>query len=372
MNTVKTTKLQKGITEVIEGKNKFYRVNICKRMYINSKVIKFERRTICKTKPEAEKAYSKLLELVIRDVAKKEGNGIEWLQLVNDWKIFHLKSGYETITETTVIDYGSLLKCWTHEWNNIPAREISKQMVKTAITRIKKERSIKHTAKLKDSIKSVFQWAIDNEIVKGINESPTNGVVVSRKCSRMTEVLREEEVKKLLQTAKNQGNEWYPVWSMAIYTGQRSGEMFTLKWSNVDFDKMVININEAYKSRTKKTGSTKTGEQRVVPINDELMQILVELKPKTFESGYVLPRLKDWQSGRQAFVLKTFCENIGITPVQFRTLRATFTTLMLSNGVGLNVVQAIGGWRDIATMNHYNRLSGLMIANSTKSLSFIR
>lgn len=371
MKTTQKNKISKGITEIIQDGKKSYKVYICKRVYIDSKLIKFERKLTCKTKIEAQRMYDKLMESIVREIAKKEGSGKEWHALISEWKADQKHTGYKIISESTVIDYGSLLKNWTPDWMKTPAKEISKQMVKTAIERIKKERSIKHTAKLKDAIKCVFQWAIDNEIVKGLTDSPTYGVTVSRKTNRKTEVLTEETAKKLLQTARNLDHEWYPVWAMAIYTGMRSGELFALSWENIDFDSKVIKVSEAYKMRTKTFGATKTGIARPVPINDELMKVLIALKPKTLESTFVLPRLKDWKNGKQALVLKTFCESIGIKPVCFHTLRATFTTLLLSNGVGLNVVQMLGGWSDIATMNHYNRMTGLVLKDSTESLRLI-
>jgi integrase len=371
MKSIQKNQLAKGITEIIEDGKKSYKVTICKRTRIDSQLIKIQRKQTCKTKIEAQRVYDKLMESIIREIAKKEGSGKEWLILINEWKADQKRTDYKTISESTVIDYSSLLRNWTHDWMKIPAKEISKQMVQTAIEKIKKERSIKHTAKLKDAIKCVFQWAINNEVVKGLTDSPTYGVSVSRKTNRKTEVLTEEITKKLLQTSRNLGHEWYPVWALAIYTGMRSGELFALKWENINFDKEVIKISEAYKLKTKKFGTTKTGVERVVPINAELMKVLIDLKPKTIESTFVLPRLKDWQNGKQALVLKTFCESIGIKPVCFHTLRATFTTLLLSNGVGLNVVQMLGGWSDITTMNHYNRMTGLIVKDATESLRLI-
>lgn len=371
MDSNQKKKVAKGITEIDSNGKRIFKVYICKRAYIDSKLHKFERKQTCKSRIEAQRTYDKLMESIVREIAQKEGSGKEWYSVVSEWKEFHKNNKYQTISESTVQDYFSLLKNWTYDWKNIPAKEISKQMVKTAIERVKRERSIKHTAKLKDAIKSVFQWAIDQEIVKGLTDSPTYGISVSRKTNRMTEVLTEEVAKKLLQSAKTQAHDWYPIWAMALFTGMRSGELFALKWNNVDFDRKVIKINEAYKARTKVIGSTKTGIERMVPINDDLMEILIQLKPKTFDSTFVLPRLKDWKGRKQALVLKTFCESVGIKPIRFHSLRATFTTLLLSKGVGLNIVQSMGGWSDIATMNHYNRMAGIMVKDATESLKLI-
>lgn len=57
----------------------------------------------------------------------------------------------------------------------------------------------------------------------------------------------------------------------------------------------------------------------------------------------VLPRLDEWTNGMQAQVTKEFCEAIGVTPIKFHDLRATFITNLLASGVPLVKVMAIVG-----------------------------
>lgn len=372
MKTIEKKKISQGITEHTPAKGKkFFKIYICKRAKINGILEKFERRLTCKSLGEANRSYSDLLQEIGAEIATKNGSGKEWRNLIIEWELFHQKKNYELISQSTIQDYSSLLKNWTYDWMKLPAKEISKQNVRTAIERVKKERSIKHTAKLKDAIKSVFQWAIDHDVINGLSETPTLGISVSRKTNRLTEVLTEEIAVKLLQSSKLSGHEWYYVWALALYTGMRNGELFALKWSNIDFSEKKIKVSEAYKARSNTFGCTKSGVERVIPINDSLLNILRELQPLTESTTFVLPRLKDWQGKRQALVLKTFCTSIGIKPIRFHTLRATFTTLLLSKGVGVNIVQAIGGWADISTMNHYSRMAGLTVKDATSHLELV-
>jgi len=66
----------------------------------------------------------------------------------------------------------------------------------------------------------------------------------------------------------------------------RNGELFALKWSDVDLEKGLITVQQSYNKRTKEFKSTKAGCLRTVPISEELVSILMSL-PQMNE--FVLP-----------------------------------------------------------------------------------
>ncbi len=82
------------------------------------------------------------------------------------------------------------------------------------------------------------------------------------------------------------------------------------------------------------------------------------IKLKELGSDHVLPRLSEWARGDQAMVLKNFCASIGITPIKFHDLRATFITNMLAQGVPLVKVMAVVGHKQMKTTVMYLRLAG--------------
>ena len=67
----------------------------------------------------------------------------------------------------------------------------------------------------------------------------------------------------------------------------------------------------------------------------------------------VLPHPREWKNGEQAKVTREFCQVIGVTPIDFHDLRATFITNMLAQGVSLAKVMAIVGHRKTATTDRY-------------------
>ena len=59
--------------------------------------------------------------------------------------------------------------------------------------------------------------------------------------------LNIEEVKQLLQVAKEGNDRNYALYYLAIITGMRQGELLGLQWKNVDLEKGIIKVNQNLK-----------------------------------------------------------------------------------------------------------------------------
>jgi len=213
-------------------------------------------------------------------------------------------------------------------------------------------------------VKRVFNIAIEEGLTV---RNPAVGIRV--RCAEANQaILNKNEIDVLLREAKRCDHRFFPHWTVAILTGMRSGELYSLRWNDVDLVTGKINISKAW-TRYNGEGPTKTAKNRIYPISKECRKFLEELKLKNGkDSEFVLPRLWEWTQGEQAKVLKSFCEEIGITPVKFHDLRATFITQMLNNGVPLSKVMAIVGHSSLKTTQGYLRLSGKDIEGATESL----
>ena len=153
-------------------------------------------------------------------------------------------------------------------------------------------------------IKRILGMAVDEGLIPS---NPALRVKVKVPQAQQA-VLNKAEVDTLLQKARLVDHRFYYVWAIALLTGMRSGELYALKWSDVDLESGKIHVVRSWSSKNG-IGPTKTAENRVVPISDELRQLLAELKLKTGrDSEFVLPRLQEWKSGYQAQVLRDFCE----------------------------------------------------------------
>jgi integrase len=204
-------------------------------------------------------------------------------------------------------------------------------------------------------IRCVFQFGVESGHLNR-NPSPTMKFRFGDKIKR---VLTKDQVERLLNTAKMMNCEWYAHWSMAIYTGMRNGELYALRWENVDFENGMIVINCSWSGRNG-FKSTKSGDDRIVPIAPMLVPVLQELKLKSGGIGeFVLPRIAKWDKGEQARELRMFLSGMGIEACRFHDLRATFATQLLQHGVEPIKVMKAGGWKELKTMMIYVRKAGI-------------
>ncbi|MBK9294198.1 MAG: site-specific integrase [Oligoflexia bacterium] len=185
------------------------------------------------------------------------------------------------------------------------------------------------------------------------------------------EILTIGEIRTLVRLAFEQNHEWRHIWALALMTGMRNGELFALRWSDIDWENKLITVSKAYNCRKREISSTKAGYWRDVPMSQDCVKLLIELKQTTGNQEFILPRLSNWHKGIQAKVLRTFCLENKITSIRFHTLRACFGTQLLRQGVPSAVLMKIAGWKDLKTMQHYIRLARVEVAGATDKLTIL-
>ncbi len=212
-------------------------------------------------------------------------------------------------------------------------------------------------------IRGAFTYAVDMRYIPS-NPSPTIRFKLGEKIKAY---LKEDEVKLLLQKAREFQHPWRHHWTLAIYTGLRNGELYALDWDHVDLVNGIIYVKYSWNKKVGLKG-TKSNDDRVVDIAPRLLEILKQLKAENPESHLVLPRSRDWEKGEQARILRTFLMGIGLRPMRFHDLRATFATLLLIKGVEPIKVMVLGGWKNMKTMQIYLRTAGVEVKGVTKVL----
>lgn len=268
---------------------------------------------------------------------------------------------------STVSGYETQLKKWIHpHWENIELRAITKGDVYEVIFHRCESIASAYTRRnVLKMTKRIFQMAVEEGI---LDRNPCTGIRV-KVTETNQKVLTNSEVNIFLQEAKLAHHRFYPVWVMALMTGMRSGELFALRWIDIDFDQRLISVSRQW---TSKNGfcPTKTRRNRLVPISEELLIFLKERKLKEGNSEFILPRLREWDHGEQAKVTREFCLLIGINPVNFHDLRATFITNLLARGESLARVMSIVGHTELKTTNGYLRKAGVELHGATDKLGY--
>lgn len=334
--------------------------------------IRFQKRLKgIKTKSEATRKERMVIRGLHTMISIKEGHGLTWRMIVHRWKSYALETPFldRPYNPATISDYFSMMNNWTKDWLDKPASELTKGDGREVLNKvIDLGKSKAFQKRLKNTINMIYNWAIEERLIRGIHHSPVYGLKIIVKQDKKPEILKKEEIVLLLTKAKAQIHDWYPIWAVALLTGMRNGELYALKWRDVDLTNMQITVQRSFNRRTGEMKSTKAGYWRNVPISSDLKSLLELLDKRT---EFVLPRIIDWRKGNQAKILKIFCKSIGIPPVKFHTLRACFATQLISSGIEPIKVMKICGWRDLKTMAYYMRLAGVDEKGATETLKFI-
>ena len=179
--------------------------------------------------------------------------------------------------------------------------------------------TIKHQVVL---IRRLFNLAMVWELYSGENPATGKKVKMPKVDNVVTEMLTEQELKRLLSTLENYHDlQTANLVKFALFTGLRRGEIFNLKWEDVDLENGWVNIKDS-----------KGGKSQVIPLNKLALEVLRK-HPQTEGSPYISPR----RNGKKRKGLKTAWKTIkklANLPSNFRFhgLRHRYGNFLASSG----------------------------------------
>jgi integrase len=152
--------------------------------------------------------------------------------------------------------------------------------------------------------------------------------------------LTREEARRLVDAA---GPSLRPIVIVALGTGMRRGEIFALKWTDLDFARGIISIM-----------MSKSGKPRKVPMSGAVAEALGAV-PRRGEFVFGVPG-KSVTSMMDAF--RAACAAAKITGFRLHDCRHTFASRALERGADLVSVSKILGHSSIAMTAKYLHASG--------------
>jgi integrase len=185
-------------------------------------------------------------------------------------------------------------------------------------------------------------------------------------------VLDANQVTQFLIAA--QDSRYEALYSLAIHTGMRQGELFGLKWMDLNWNRGELKVQRQVKLETGKGWTfadpkTKRG-RRTIKLGNEILKLLRTHKKNQDaqksitgsswkENGLVFPSLVGTPSN-PSNLRKDFLEVLdraGLHRIRFHDLRHTAASLMLSNGIPVNVVSnRLGHSQPSTTLDIYAHL----------------
>jgi integrase len=250
---------------------------------------------------------------------------------VESWRRDRLKAGVKPVTLNRQLD--TLRSCLAKavEWKVIAAHPLQ------GLKRIKVD---------------------DDERVRYLSPDEEN---------RLRDALIAREMK--LRRARDRFNEWRearhkaalpkrteefcdhmrPLVLVALNTGLRRGELFSLRASDINLDTKILTVRAA---------AAKSGDSRRVPLNAEAEGILRAWLKQTKGAGdaYVFPGVDGARLTNVNKAWKTVAKLAKLRDFRFHDCRHSFASRLVQKGVELNVVRELMGHADLSMTLRYAHL----------------
>lgn len=266
------------------------------------------------------------------------------------------------IKEPTAYNYFKALPAVKEYFDGVRIQDIDSEMVYNYVQHLQKQYTLITSTRL---YCKVLSMSLTFAVRYGyIHYSPASDVKMPGRSRAEIKPFSVDEVYLLLEA---DGPQWVKDGIMiAFRTGMRPGEIYALKWTDINLDLRFISVQRAIARAGSaiKTTKTPSGVRRI-DIDSKLVDYLLSMKkekanqkceyiftpPPQGRHEYRVP----WNLSEQ---IKRMCHNVGIPPRNFYALRHSHATLLLELGVHPKIVQERLGHHDIkVTLSTYSHVS---------------
>ena len=263
----------------------------------------------------------------------------------------YISSREHALKDKTIRDYRILFNSYLIEWSNKELVSITRSMVAGKHTKIGKTSIYRANATMR-LLRAIFNFAmveyedssgvpiiLHNPVLKikrnWFKESVRKNIIEPNDLKAWFDTVIDLPNDKINQTHKNTSETVRDLLILLLFTGLRSSEGMNLKWSDIDFNNELLNIQD-----------TKNREDHTLPLTGYILELL-HARKNSSEGDYVFPGFNP----QKALVnpnkqVKKVIETSG---VQFllHDLRRTFATYADSLEIQHNTIKRL--------MNHKNK-----------------
>ena len=331
-------------------------------------------------KSEAE-CHRKLKDVI--DEAKKTDYVEVQKQLVSDYMEYWLTSvkaldlkpkSYDRLEQTIKYHVNPYIGC-------LQIHAVTTDDVQKMIAKLTKDgKSYSTIKKAYEAVNAAYKWGICCDPPK-VKKNPAAGVKLpNRKLFTQKEIpfYTAAEAAQLITHALSKhgnGKRRYPLGAfvpLLINTGLRMSEVLALKWEqDIDLENKTLTVHnnvvfvkdrekdKGYKLLEQDSVKTDAGQDRVIPLNAEAYNALLDLKDHTGQYTWVMTTRKNTQVKPRQLdqMFRRIAVAAGLPEEKIygvHALRHTFATLLLSNGVDIKTVSELLGHSDVTiTYNTY-------------------
>lgn len=219
------------------------------------------------------------------------------------------------------------------------------------LSKTRKPQTVSHVLKL---IRRIVNFGVNKQLCQGISFR----IEMPRVDNLKTEDLSPTQIQKLLKVLEKEPDiQAAGIVRIALFTGMRRGEIFRLKWDDVDFHRGFIAIREP-----------KGGENQFIPLNSQARAVL-ENHPHS-DSPYVFPgnygKLRVECKKPMARIKKLAGFPPGFRPLH--GLRHTYASMLASSGqVDMYMLQKLLTHKTPQMTQRYAHLRDEAFTNAAKT-----
>lgn len=249
-----------------------------------------------------------------------------------------------------------------NEWLDFRINQITIEMVDHfIIDRQKSGMNISTLRKILVSLRQIFTLAVKRGYCvrnpMDYADMPTSQGKESD--DKKIQVLSLEEIARLLDAVSDQKHQ--VLFSLAIFSGARQGELLGLKWSDILWEDSQIHIQRSFNNQTFYDTKTK-GSNRKIDIGPVMLAKLKDWKLACppGDLDLVFPTATGNPTNHNNMVNRFFnpaLEAAGLKKIRFHDVRHTYASLLISQGENIKYIQVqMGHSNPTVTLNVYAHL----------------
>jgi integrase len=216
------------------------------------------------------------------------------------------------------------------------------------------------------TVRLVWNHAQKNRAIEG--DSPTKAVTKPKVENKRIRFMDLDEASYFLNYLQGRDRAVYQMATISLYMGLRAGEIFNLKWKNLDRENGLLWVMDG-----------KSGKSRAVYMPDQIKKLFKEMTPRNLED-LIFPGPKGEVLREIPMPFRTAVKKLGFNEgitdrrerFSFHSLRHSCASLLIQSGVDLYTVKEILGHGSIALTERYSHLADTALkeaANKMPSLT---
>jgi integrase len=278
---------------------------------------------------------------------------------LDDW----LAATKSNVRPRTFVSYSQIVRDHLKPGlGRIPLTRLQPQQIQRLYAELLERRSPKTVQNVHVTLHRAFEqahrWRLVPNNVADLVDPP-------RQARREMKALSPEQARQVLEAAR--GDELEALWTVALTTGLRQGELLALRWPDVDLEsgslRVVASLVRMVGQEPQLAEPKSRRSRRQVELSAGAVDALRRHRAKAPSIAFVFAR----PDGRPLSVTTTWkqwrqlLERARVSPMPFHSARHTAATLLLSRGVHPKIVSEMLGHSTVAiTLDVYSHVTPAM------------